>query len=48
MRPLSSDMREFIHLLRTNSVKYVIVGAWLTAILLLINPNPAAKPCGSS
>jgi hypothetical protein len=27
MRPLSSDLREFIHLLNTNSVKYVIVGA---------------------
>jgi len=26
MRPLSSDLREFIHLLNTNSVKYVIVG----------------------
>jgi hypothetical protein len=28
MRPLSSDLREFIRLLNTNSVKYVIVGAW--------------------
>jgi len=27
MRPLSSDLREFIHLLNTNSVRYVIVGA---------------------
>ena len=27
MRPLSSDLREFIHLLNTNSVKYVAVGA---------------------
>ena len=26
MRPLSSDRREFIHLLNTNRVKYVIVG----------------------
>ena len=31
MRPLSSDLREFIHLLNTNSVKYVIVGAWALA-----------------
>jgi hypothetical protein len=31
MRPLSSDLREFIHLLNTNSVKYVIVGAWARA-----------------
>jgi Nucleotidyl transferase of unknown function (DUF2204) len=31
MRPLSSDLREFIHLLNTNSVKYVIVGAWAVA-----------------
>ena len=27
MQPLSSDLREFIHLLNTNSVKYVIVAA---------------------
>lgn len=27
MRPLSSDLREFIHLLNTNRVKYLIVGA---------------------
>jgi hypothetical protein len=31
MRPLSSDLREFIHLLYTKSVKYVIVGAWALA-----------------
>jgi Nucleotidyl transferase of unknown function (DUF2204) len=31
MRPLSSDLREFIHLLNTNRVKYVIVGAWALA-----------------
>ena len=31
MRPLSSDLREFIHLLNTNSVKYVIVVAWALA-----------------
>ncbi len=31
MRPLSSDLREFIHLLTTKSVKYVIVGAWALA-----------------
>ena len=27
MRPLSSDLREFIHLLNTDSLKYVIVDA---------------------
>jgi hypothetical protein len=32
MRPLSSDLREFIHLLNTNRVKYVIVGAWALAL----------------
>jgi hypothetical protein len=31
MRPLSSDLREFIHLLNTNSVRFVIVGAWALA-----------------
>ena len=31
MRPLSNDLREFIHLLNTKSVKYVIVGAWALA-----------------
>lgn len=31
MRPLSSDLCEFIHLLNTNRVKYVIVGAWALA-----------------
>ena len=31
MQPLSSDLREFIHLLNTKSVKYVIVGAWALA-----------------
>jgi uncharacterized nucleotidyltransferase DUF6036 len=31
MRPLSSDAREFIRLLNTKSVKYVIVGAWAVA-----------------
>ena len=31
MQPLSSDLREFIHLLNTKSVRYVIVGAWALA-----------------
>jgi hypothetical protein len=31
MRPLSSDLREFIRLLNTKSVRYVIVGAWALA-----------------
>lgn len=31
MQQLSSDLREFIHLLNTKSVKYVIVGAWALA-----------------
>ena len=31
MRPLSTDLREFIHLLNTNRVRYVIVGAWALA-----------------
>jgi predicted nucleotidyltransferase len=31
MQRLSSDLREFIHLLNTKSVKYVIVGAWALA-----------------
>lgn len=31
MRPLSSDLREFIRLLNTKSVKYLIVGAWALA-----------------
>ncbi len=31
MRPLSRDLREFIHLLNTKSVEYVIVGAWARA-----------------
>jgi hypothetical protein len=31
MRPLSSDLLEFIHLLNTKSVRYVIVGAWALA-----------------
>ncbi len=31
MRLLSSDLREFIHLLNTKSVKYVIGGAWALA-----------------
>jgi len=31
MRPVSSDLQEFIHLLNTKSVKYVIVGAWALA-----------------
>ncbi len=31
MRPLSRDLHEFIHLLNTKSVKYVIVGAWALA-----------------
>jgi predicted nucleotidyltransferase len=31
MRRLSSGLREFIHLLNTKSVRYVIVGAWALA-----------------
>jgi predicted nucleotidyltransferase len=31
MRPLSNDLREFIHLLNTKNVEYVIVGAWALA-----------------
>lgn len=31
MKPLSSDLREFIHLLNTKNVRYVIVGAWALA-----------------
>ena len=31
MRQLSNDVREFIHLLNTKQVKYVIVGAWALA-----------------
>ena len=31
MRPLSSDLREFIRLLNTKNVRYVIVGAWALA-----------------
>lgn len=31
MRPLSNDLREFIHLLNTKSVRYVVVGAWALA-----------------
>ena len=31
MKPLSSDLREFIHLLNTKSVRYVVVGAWALA-----------------
>jgi predicted nucleotidyltransferase len=31
MPPLSNDLREFIHLLNTKSVKYVLVGAWALA-----------------
>ncbi len=31
MQRLSNDLREFIHLLNTESVKYVIVGAWALA-----------------
>ena len=31
MRPLSNDLREFIHLLNTNNVEYVLVGAWALA-----------------
>jgi hypothetical protein len=33
MRLLSSDLREFIHLLNTTRVKYVIVGARSIAVL---------------
>lgn len=45
MRPLSSDLREFIRLLNTNSVKYVIVGAWALAFhgRLLIKNKRAAN-----
>ena len=31
MRPLSKDLREFIHLLEAESVEYLIVGAWAVA-----------------
>ncbi len=31
MRQLSSDLCEFIRLLNTKNVKYVIVGAWALA-----------------
>ena len=31
MRQLSSDVREFIDLLNTKNVRYVIVGAWALA-----------------
>ena len=31
MRELSSDLREFIHLLNTTRVRYMIVGAWALA-----------------
>jgi predicted nucleotidyltransferase len=31
MRPLSNDLREFIRLLNTKNVRYVIVGAWALA-----------------
>ena len=31
MLPLSNDLREFIRLLNTKSVRYVIVGAWALA-----------------
>ena len=31
MALLSNDLRAFIHLLNTKSVKYVIVGAWALA-----------------
>ncbi|MGH7962441.1 MAG: nucleotidyltransferase [Candidatus Binatia bacterium] len=55
MRPLSSDLREFIHLLNTKSVKYVVVGAWALAfhgrprytgdldIFVARNPENAAR-----
>lgn len=28
MRPLSKDLREFIHLLNQEGVEYLVVGAW--------------------
>jgi hypothetical protein len=31
MKQLSNDLREFIHLLTTKNVKYLIVGAWALA-----------------
>lgn len=31
MRELSTDLREFIHLLNTSRVKYLLVGAWALA-----------------
>jgi predicted nucleotidyltransferase len=31
MRPLSSDLREFIRLLNSEGVDYLIVGAWALA-----------------
>ena len=35
MRQLSSDLREFIRLLNTKNVKYVVVGAWALALSLI-------------
>ncbi len=32
MRELSTDLREFIHLLNTSRVKYMLVGAWALAL----------------
>ena len=55
MRQLSSDLREFIRLLNTKNVKYVIVGAWALAfhgrprytgdldIFVSCDPDNAAK-----
>src|ERR1051326_4437646 len=31
MRPLSKDLQEFIHLLNTERVEYLVVGAWAVA-----------------
>ncbi len=55
MRQLSSDLREFIRLLNTKNVKYVVVGAWALAfhgrprytgdldIFVSCDPDNAAK-----
>ena len=46
MRPLSSDLREFIHLLNTNSAKYVIVGEPAHAVQRCKRRSPDSLRCG--
>ena len=55
MRPLSKDLREFIHLLNREGVEYLIVGAWAVGfhgrprytgdvdVFLRCNPTNAEK-----